>query len=104
MFIDLCLYIFLSIEAQMFEANCNRLLRFLEVSALFIALARSGGHQLKGGVLKLEPAGSKKEYARKGTSWRDRRKVRWCAVRESFLVIMCDAGEVCQVPPSNIRA
>ncbi len=78
----------------MFEANCNRLLRFLEVSALFIALARSSGYQLKAGVLKLEPAGSKKEYARKSTSWRDRRRGRWCAVRESYLVIMREAGEV----------
>lgn len=78
----------------MFEANCNRLLRFLEVSAFFIALARSGGYQLKAGVLKLEPAGSKKEYGRKSTSWRDRRKGRWCAVRESYLVVMCEAGEV----------
>jgi len=86
----------------MFEANCNRLLRFLEVSALFMALARSGGYQLKAGVLKLEPAGSKKEYARKGTSWHDRRKGRWCAVRESYLVIMREAGEVCQVSTSNI--
>lgn len=101
-----CLSIHVSILyssiTQMFEANCNRLLRFLEVSALFMALARSGGYQLKAGVLKLEPAGSKKEYARKGTSWRDRRKGRWCAIRESYLVVMLEAGEVCIASTLNI--
>jgi phospholipase D1/2 len=78
----------------MFEASSNRLARFLEISALSIALAHRGGTQLKAGILKIEPNGMKKDYGRKGTGWRERRKGRWSAVRESYLVIMKEAGEV----------
>lgn len=78
----------------MFEASSNRMARFLEISALSIALAHSGGTQLKAGILKLEPSGSKKEYGRKGTSWRERHKSRWAAVRESYLVVLREPGEV----------
>ena len=81
-------------RVQMFEASSNRLARFLEVSALSIALSHSGGRQLKAGILKVEPNGSKKDYGRKGISWKERRKGRWSAVRESYLVIMKEAGEV----------
>ncbi|CCA73544.1 probable SPO14-phospholipase D [Serendipita indica DSM 11827] len=86
-------YIIGMIRAVMFEASSNRLARFLEVSALSIALAHSGGAQLKAGILKIEPSGNKKDYARKGTGWRERRKGRWCAVRDSYLVIVKEAGE-----------
>jgi len=78
---------------QMFEASSNRLARFLEISALFITLAHSGGTQYKAGILKIEPNGPKKEYGRKGTSWRERRKGRWAAVRDSYLVVVKEAGE-----------
>ncbi|KAG8805702.1 Phospholipase D1, partial [Serendipita sp. 399] len=87
-------YIIGLIKAVMFEASSNRLARFLEVSALSIALAHSGGTQLKAGILKLEPSGMKKDYGRKGTGWRERRRGRWCAVRESYLVVMKEAGEL----------
>lgn len=82
------------IRAVMFEASSNRLTRFLEISALSIALAHSGGVQYKAGILKVEPNGAKKEYGRKGTSWREKRKGRWAAVRESYLVVMKEAGEL----------
>lgn len=78
----------------MFEASSNRLARFLEVSALFIALAHRGGAQLKAGILRIEPSGAKKDYGRKSTNWIERRKGRWSAVRDSYLVIMKEAGEV----------
>jgi phospholipase D1/2 len=78
----------------MFEASSNRLARFLEISALSIALAHSGGSQYKAGILKIEPSGSKKDYGRKSTGWRERRKGRWSAVRDSYLVVMKEAGEV----------
>ncbi|KAF8509648.1 phospholipase D [Hysterangium stoloniferum] len=83
------------VRAVMFHPTSNRLSRFLEVSALFIRLAQSGGHQAKAGILQIEGAsGTKGAFARKGLGWREKKKSKWCAVRESYLVVQEDPGEV----------
>lgn len=79
----------------MFHPSSNRLSGFLEVSALFISLARAGGVQYKAGFLRLEASGSNTGIGRKATSRRDRKQSRWCAVRESCLVVLEEPGEVC---------
>jgi phospholipase D1/2 len=80
---------------QMFHPSANRLAGFLEVSALSIALAQSGGAQFKAGYLRLEASGSKGAgIGRRGAGWREKRRPKWCAVRESYLVIVEDPGEV----------
>ena len=79
----------------MFHPTSNRLSRFLEISALFIHLARSGGLQAKAGVLQIEGVTSAKGmFARKGLGWREKKKSKWCAVRDSYLVVVEDPGEV----------
>ena len=79
----------------MFHPTSNRLSRFFEISALFVHLAQSGGHQAKAGVLSIEGAsGTKGAFGRKGLSWREKRRSKWCAVRESYLVVLEDPGEV----------
>ncbi|EJD41463.1 phospholipase D [Auricularia subglabra TFB-10046 SS5] len=82
------------IRAVMFHPTANRLCRFLEISALSIALAPAGGWQHKGGVLKIEPVGKTGPFSRRGLGWREKRKSRWCAVRDSYLVVMEEAGEL----------
>jgi len=76
----------------MFHSTVNRLAAFLEISALSITLAQSGGVQYKAGFLHLEiskgvclgpkSASRKKRYSQK-----------WCAVRESYLVISEELAE-----------
>ncbi|KAF8501365.1 hypothetical protein JB92DRAFT_2975716 [Gautieria morchelliformis] len=83
------------IRAVMFHPTSNRLSRFLEISALSIRLGLSGGSQAKAGVLRIEGApGSKGVFARKGLGWREKTKSKWCAVRESYLVVLEDPGEL----------
>ena len=82
------------IRAVMFHPSANRLCRFLEVSALSLSMAQSGGWQHKGGILRIEPVGKTGAFSRRGLGWREKRKSRWCAVRESFLVVMEQAGEL----------
>lgn len=77
----------------MFHPSSNRLSGFLEMSALFISLAQSGGAQYKAGFLRIEVSGSA-GLGRKSARWRERKESRWCAVRESYLVILEDPGEV----------
>lgn len=77
----------------MFHSTVNRLAAFLEISALSISLAQSGGVQYKAGFLHLETSkgvclGSK------SASRRTRYSQKWCAVRESYLVICEELGEV----------
>ena len=67
---------------------------FLEISAMSIALAQSGGAQYKAGLLRIEPSGTKGVWGRKNASWRDRKKQRWAAVRESYMVVLEEMGEV----------
>ena len=79
----------------MFHPASNRLAGFLEISALQLQLARSGGWQAKAGYLAVEIATSKLgSFGRKNASRHERGKQRWCAVRESYLVAMYELGEV----------
>lgn len=78
----------------MFHPAVNRLAGFLEISAMSMALAQSGGAQYKAGFLRIDPSGTKGGWGRKGTSWRDKTKQRWAAVRESYLVVLEEMGEV----------
>ncbi|KAH7922026.1 phospholipase D [Leucogyrophana mollusca] len=87
-------YLLKLIRAVMFHPASNRLAGFLEVSALFVALAQSGGAQYKAGSLRIEASGSGAGLGRKSARWRERKESRWCAVRESYLVIMEDPGEL----------
>ncbi|GLB38253.1 putative phospholipase [Lyophyllum shimeji] len=87
-------YLIELIRAVMFHPSTNRLAGFLEISALSIALAPTGGAQYKAGFLKIEASGLGGGFGRRSASWRARREVRWCAVRESYLVAMEEPGEL----------
>ncbi|KAF9221001.1 phospholipase D [Gyrodon lividus] len=87
-------YLINLIRAVMFHPSSNRLSCFLELSALFVSLAQSGGAQYKAGFLRLETPGNNIGLGRKAARWRERKESRWCAVRESYLVILEDPGEV----------
>jgi phospholipase D1/2 len=79
----------------MFHPSSNRLSGFLEISALSIALAQSGGAQYKAGFLRIDVAGGKGGgFGRRGASWKEKRRTKWCAVRESYLVVLEEPGEV----------
>ncbi|KDQ62566.1 hypothetical protein JAAARDRAFT_171033 [Jaapia argillacea MUCL 33604] len=84
------------VRAVMFHPTANRLSAFLEISALSISLAQSGGFQYKAGYLNIEASGNKGGgFGRKGKrGWKEARDGRWCAVRESYLVVVTDPGEV----------
>lgn len=79
----------------MFHPSSNRLSGFLEVSALFISLAQAGGVQYKAGFLRFETPGNNPGLGRKATRRRDRKQSRWCTVRDGYLVILEEPGEVC---------
>ena len=79
----------------MFHPTSNRLAGFLEISALSIQLAQSGGWQAKAGLLTIEPASKKSGgFGRRNASWSDKKKQRWCALREGYLVAVEDPAEV----------
>ena len=78
----------------MFHPAVNRLAAFLEIGALTISLAHSGGHQYRAGFLRLEGVAPKPSYGPRAAGWREKKKQRWCCVRESYLVIMEEMGEV----------
>lgn len=82
------------IRAVMFHPETNRLAGFLEISALSIALAQSGGAQYKAGYLQIESSSSRGGFGRKGASYREKKETRWCAVRESYLVALEEPGEL----------
>ncbi|KIP01912.1 hypothetical protein PHLGIDRAFT_96565 [Phlebiopsis gigantea 11061_1 CR5-6] len=82
------------LRAVMFHPAANRLAGFLEISALSVALAQSGGAQYKAGLLRLEAVGSKGPFGKRGTSWKEKKQQRWCAVRESYLVVVEEMGEL----------
>ncbi|KAI0771162.1 phospholipase D [Trametes elegans] len=82
------------IRAVMFHPAANRLAGFLEFGALTIALAQSGGAQYKAGFLRLEAVAPKGAFGRRAAGWREKKKQRWCAVRESYLVAMDEMGEL----------
>jgi hypothetical protein len=78
----------------MFHPSSNRLSGFLEISALSIVLAQSGGAQYKAGFLRIDVVGSKGGgFGRRAAGWKDKRRTKWCAVRESYLVVLEEPGE-----------
>ena len=83
----------------MFHPSSNRLSGFLEISALSISLAQSGGSQAKAGYLQIEPAGKLSGgFGRKSATFKEKKMARWCAVRESYLVALQESGEVSPQP------
>lgn len=79
----------------MFHPTSNRLSRFLEISALSIRLSHSGGSQAKAGVVHIQGVSSAKSaFARKGLGWHEKNKSKWCVIRESYLMVLEDPGEV----------
>ena len=58
----------------MFHPTANRLAGFLEISALSIALAQSGGAQYKAGLLRIEAVGSKGTFGKRATTWKEKKK------------------------------
>jgi len=75
----------------MFHPSSNRLAGFLEISALSITLAQSGGTQSKAGYLRI--GSTVGGFGRKSANWKMNKEA-WCAVRESYLVVLEDPGEV----------
>lgn len=86
----------------MFHSTVNRLAAFLEISALSITLAQSGGTQYKAGFLHLEISKGV-GLGSKSVSRRTRHSQKWCAVRESYLVISEELGEVSLIPLLRMR-
>ncbi|KAL0066150.1 Phospholipase D1 [Marasmius tenuissimus] len=82
------------IRVVMFHPTANRLGGFLEISALSISLAQTGGHQYKAGYLQIESDNKGGGFGRKGLSWRSKREAKWCAIRESYLVVLEEPGEL----------
>ncbi len=79
----------------MFHPSSNRLAGFLEISALSVSLAQSGGVQYKAGYLKAHGINnSGGSFGRKGLGWKAKQESRWAAVRESYLVVVSELGEV----------
>lgn len=77
----------------MFHSTVNRLAAFLEISALSITLAQSGGVQYKAGFLHLD-INKGVGIGSKSASRKTRLSQKWCAVRESYMVISEELGEV----------
>ena len=80
---------------KMFHPTSNRLAGFLEISALMINRAQSGGSQYKAGYLQIEAAGKNGSgFGRRSAGRMAKREQRWCSVRESYLVAVEQPGEV----------
>lgn len=79
----------------MFHPASNRLAAFLEVSALSIQLSHTGSAQFKAGYLRIDSVNSKGGgFGRSGAGRRDRKASKWCAVRESYIVVVEEIGTV----------
>jgi len=79
----------------MFLPTSNRLAGFLEISALSIHLAQSVGAQYKAGYLWIVASGNKGgSFGRKSASRSQKRKQKWCAIRDSYLVAVEEPGEL----------
>ncbi|XP_006462684.1 hypothetical protein AGABI2DRAFT_186563 [Agaricus bisporus var. bisporus H97] len=88
-------YLIKLMRAVMFHPSSNRLSGFLEVSALSISLAHSGGVQYKGGYLQMQAVNNGTGgFGRKGLGRRVRKELRWSSVRESYLVVVNEPGEL----------
>lgn len=73
----------------MFVPEANRLCKFLEISALSLALANRGGFQGKQGYLRIMSSGAFSRRKRPGfhpVEWKQRREPKWFIVRESYLI------------------
>ena len=80
---------------KMFLPTSNRLAGFLEVSALSIHLAHFGGVQYKAGYLRIVASSNKGGgFGRKSATRQQKKSQKWCAVRESYLVAVEEAGEL----------
>jgi phospholipase D1/2 len=80
---------------QMFLPTSNRLAGFLEISALSVSLAKSGGVQYKAGYLRIVASGNKGAgFGRKSASRSKKRKQKWCTIRDSYLVAVEELGEL----------
>lgn len=76
-------------RATMFVPEANRLCKFLEISALSLALANRGGFQGKQGYLRIMSSGAFSRRKRAGfhpMEWKERREPKWFIVRESYLI------------------
>jgi phospholipase D1/2 len=78
----------------MFHPAANRLAGFLEISALSIQLAPSGGTQYKAGYVRIKASGSGTNFGRRSAGRKEKLEQKWCAVRESYLVAVEEPGEV----------
>jgi len=79
----------------MFLPTSNRLAGFLEISALSIHLAQSGGVQYKAGYLRIVAPGNKGAgFGRKSASRSQKRKQKWCTIRDSYLIAVEEPGEL----------
>jgi len=79
----------------MFLPTSNSLAGFLEISALSIHLAQSGGAQYKAGYLWIIPSGNKGGgFGRKSASHSQKRKQKWCAIHNSYLVAVEEPCEL----------
>lgn len=83
------------IRAVMFLPTSNRLAGFLEISALSLHLAQSGGAQYKAGYLRIVASGNKGAgFGRKSASRLQKRKQKWCVIRDSYLIAVEEPGEL----------
>jgi phospholipase D1/2 len=79
----------------MFLPTSNRLAGFLEISALSLHLAQSGGAQYKAGYLRIVASGNKGAgFGRKSASRLEKRKQKWCVIRDSYLIAVEEPGEL----------
>ncbi len=79
----------------MFLPTSNRLAGFLEISALSLHLAQSGGAQYKAGYLRIVASGNKGAgFGRKSASRSQKRKQKWCVIRDSYLIAVEEPGEL----------
>jgi phospholipase D1/2 len=78
----------------MFLPTSNRLAGFLEISALSLHLAQSGGAQYKAGYLRIVASGNNAGFGRKSASRSQKRKQKWCVIRDSYLIAVEEPGEL----------
>lgn len=86
------------IVSQMLRPESNRLIRFFELSALTLQLAKNpGGTQGKSGFLRVLNTDVSSKSARPALSllaWKNARKERWWVVRESYLIAVEEPDQV----------
>lgn len=89
---------------QMYRPESNRLIRFLELSALTLQLAVNGGSQGKSGYLRVMSMNVSKKQDRPmlaPVKWIQARRPKWWIVRESYLIAVEEPDQVrtSQAPP-----